>query len=112
MIMSWDLGIPMKKRKAREDSEGGLKRSHGRWEIITGWVDHGIDEEGEDVGDLKQSDGDILGDVTASTRKRQKAKRNSIPYENQWETDVAAFKPGKVKFAVFAMQESPALNVP
>lgn len=95
MIMSWDLGIPMKKRKAREDSEGGLKRSHGRWEIITGWVDHGIDEEGEDVGDLKQSDGDILGDVTASTRKRQKAKRNSIPYENQWETDVAAFKPGK-----------------
>jgi WD repeat-containing protein 48 len=102
MIMSWDLGISMKKRKAKEDSEDGLRRSHGRWEIMTGWADHGIDEEGEDPDDLKQSDGDILGDVTASSRKRQKAKLNSISYENQWETDVAAFKPGEVKFFVLS----------
>ena len=99
MIMSWDLGIPMKKRDAKQDSEDRSRRSYGRWEIMTGWADHRIDEEGEDADDhLKQSDGDILGDVTASTRKRQRAKLNSIPYENQWETDLVAFRPGKVKY--------------
>jgi WD repeat-containing protein 48 len=110
MIMSWDLGIPMKKRKAREDSEDGLRRSQGRWEIMTGWADNGIDEEGEDADDVKQSDGDILGDVTASTRKRQKAKLNSIPYENQWETDLVTFKPGKVKSLVLLCGNLALLN--
>jgi WD repeat-containing protein 48 len=99
MIMSWDLSIPMRKRK-REHSEDGLRRIHGRWELMTGWAEDGIYEEGDDGNDLKQSDGDILGDVSASGRKRQKAKLNSLPYEKQWETDVAAFKPGKVKCSV------------
>jgi len=101
MIMSWDLGVPMKKREAREDSKPGLRRAYGTWEIMTGWADEGMDEEGVDGDDLRQSDGDILGDVTSSSRKRQKAKPNTIPYEKQWETDVAAFKPGKVMFSTF-----------
>lgn len=103
MIMSWDLSIPMKKRK-REHLEGGLRRSHGRWELMTGWAEDGIDEEGDDADDLKQSDGDILGDVTGG-RKRQRARLNSLPYENQWETDLAAFKPGKVKCSPLSCED-------
>lgn len=110
MIMSWDLGIPMKKRNVRQDSQDELRRSHGRWEIMTGWADDRIDEEGEDADDFKQSDGDILGDVTGSTRKRQRAKTNSIAYEDQWETDLTAFKPGKVKYLSF-YAESYILNI-
>lgn len=102
MIMSWDLGIQMKKRKYRDNSGDGLRQSHGRWEIMTGWADHGIDEEGDDADDMKYSDGDILGDVTGSSRKRRQTKLNSIPYEQQWETDLAAFKPGKVKLSVLS----------
>jgi hypothetical protein len=30
----------------------------GRWDIMTGWADNWI-EEGEDAGDVKQSDGEI-----------------------------------------------------
>ncbi|KAF5378167.1 hypothetical protein D9615_007561 [Tricholomella constricta] len=90
LVMSWDLGIPMKKRK--EMSGDGLRRTDLRWETLTGWVDDSIDEETEDGDDRLQSDGDILGEVT---RRRQTKESSSSPYENQWETDIGAFKPGK-----------------
>ena len=54
-----------------------------------------------------RSDGDVLGDVTVSggRRRRRRPKReDGIPYEEQWETDMEAFKPGQVRrpsFAVF-----------
>lgn len=92
LIISWDLGIPMKKRKPREGDE--MKRTDARWEIMTGWADEVTDDETED-DDKLQSDGDILGDVTSSS-KRRKSNPTSIPYENQWETDLAVYKPGRV----------------
>ncbi|RDB19018.1 hypothetical protein Hypma_014361 [Hypsizygus marmoreus] len=92
LILSWDLGIPMKKRKISEDD--GSKRIENRWERMTGWADDTIDEEAEE-DDRMHMDGDILGDVTISGRKRQRSTVHSIPYESQWETDLAAFKPGK-----------------
>ncbi|GLB43006.1 putative protein with domain of unknown function (DUF3337) [Lyophyllum shimeji] len=93
LVISWDLGIPMKKRKPeRADS---LRRAALRWETMTGWADEGIDEETEDGEERVQSDGDVLGDVPMSGRRPRKSDTLSTPYEDQWETDLAAFKPGK-----------------
>ncbi|KAG6840938.1 hypothetical protein C0991_003122 [Blastosporella zonata] len=85
LVISWDLGIPMKKRKPKQ--EDSVKRRD--WELMTGWADE------EDIEDTVQSDGDILGDVTMSPRRRQKVNSQVIPLEKQWETDLAAYKPGK-----------------
>lgn len=94
LIMSWDLGLPMKKRKLKAETE--QMRRDGRWEIMTGWADDAIDEEAEDGEDRLQSDGDILGEVTANASRRRKTDSKTIPYEHQWETDLGAFKSGKV----------------
>lgn len=94
LIMSWDLGLPMKKRRLKAGTE--QMRRDGRWEIMTGWADDAIDEEAEDGEDRPQSDGDILGEVTANASRRRRTNSKTIPYEHQWETDLAAFKPGKV----------------
>jgi WD repeat-containing protein 48 len=104
LVISWDLGMPMKRRerKAESDSEGHLRRRVGRWEIMTGWGDDVIDEEAED-GEGSVGDGDILGDVTQSggRRLRHKSRGDSpIPYEQQWETDLEAFTPGKVSYTL------------
>jgi len=98
LVLSWDLGVPMKKRKVKDD---GLRRSGGRWEIMTGWGDDVIDEEGEEGDERPTSDGDILGEVTAgSSRRGQRILRrsNSLPLEHQWETDLDTFKPGTVSY--------------
>ncbi|KAG6916840.1 hypothetical protein DXG01_005139 [Tephrocybe rancida] len=85
LIISWDLGIPMKKRKAKHDDT--LRRRD--WELMTGWADE------EEIEDVVQSSGDILGDVTISPRRRQRINSQVIPYEKQWETDLTAYKPGQ-----------------
>ncbi|KAG6833152.1 hypothetical protein H0H87_010539 [Tephrocybe sp. NHM501043] len=84
LVISWDLGIPMKKRKSRQ--EDTLRRRD--WEFMTGWAD-------EEVEDTVQNDGDILGDVSLSARRRQRINSSVIPYEMQWETDLVSYKPGK-----------------
>ncbi|KAG5335573.1 hypothetical protein C0989_000981 [Termitomyces sp. Mn162] len=87
LVISWDLGIPMKKRKATKDDNS--KRRD--WEAMTGWADD------EEIDDSVQNDGDVLGDVTINPRRRQRVNSQVIPYEKQWETDLAAYnKPGKV----------------
>jgi WD repeat-containing protein 48 len=101
LVISWDLGIPLKRRerRAESDSEGRLRRTVGRWEIMTGWADDVIDEEAEDAEERSVGDGDILGDVTQNVGRRWKHKSGNdspLPYEQQWETDVEAFTPGKV----------------
>ncbi|KAF9441529.1 WD40 repeat-like protein, partial [Macrolepiota fuliginosa MF-IS2] len=88
LVISWDLGIATKKRKA-----GGGKSVGGKWEVLTGWADEGVEEEGEEDDQVVRSDGDILGDV--SYRRQRTPQRNGeFPYEHQWETDITAFKPG------------------
>ena len=103
LVLSWDLGITMKRRKLAGTDTTRRLRS-GRWEIMTGWADHAIDEEAEEHEERLHRDGDILGDVTPSKRR---ARRNSLPYESQWETDLASFHSGKVKTVVsFAIPTS------
>ncbi|KAH9475511.1 UBP9-binding protein [Psilocybe cubensis] len=93
LVMSWDLGITMKK-KFVDTANVGSKR--GRWEAMTGWGDDSIDEEAEDGEERLVSDGDILGDVTTNADRRRRAASVSgeLPHERQWETDILSFKPG------------------
>jgi WD repeat-containing protein 48 len=91
--MSWDLGARMKKRKGPDGKNDARRR--GRWEVMTGWDDEGLDEETDDAEERLVSDGDVLGDVTA--RRRPTSLASEIPYERQWETDMSAFQPGTVR---------------
>ncbi|KAF9552075.1 WD40 repeat-like protein [Agrocybe pediades] len=88
LIMSWELGIPMIKKRLKA---GALKR--GRWEQLTGWADDSIEEENEE--EAVGSDGDVLGEVTMKTEKRRRAASlaGEIPPERHWETDMNVFKP-------------------
>ena len=45
MAISWDLGVPMKRRAQRYGYTG---RSLRRWEVMTNWADDIIEEEEED----------------------------------------------------------------
>lgn len=89
LIISWDLGIPTKRRNPNQRNVAS-----GRWEVLTGWADDAIEEEGEDE-DQMRSDGDILGEVSYR-RQRMPQRSGELPYEQQWETDISAFKPGTV----------------
>lgn len=99
MVISWDLGIPTKKRSKRYGvSTDSLRRSTGRWEVMTGWADDVPEDDMEDPEEAK-SDGDILGDVRESggrRRGRTLASEDEIPYVEQWETDMDAFQAGTV----------------
>ncbi|TFY81290.1 hypothetical protein EWM64_g2722 [Hericium alpestre] len=75
-----------------------MRMASGRWEMMTGWADEVIDEEVEDGEEGPRSDGDILGDVKGSGKRRRTsaaADTTAIPLEQQWETDYAAFEQGK-----------------
>lgn len=97
MVIGWDLGIPMRRRAQRYGvAADGMSRSVGRWEIMTGWAD----EVAEDEDELEdpRSDGDVLGDVqdiNGRGRRRRPRPEDGIPWEEQWETDLEAFQPGK-----------------
>jgi len=93
--MSWDLGIPLKRRKQKGSANGSRRRA--RWEVLTGWGEGGIDEETDD-DDRLTSDGDVLGEVTnsISKRKREATLAADLPYEHRWEMDLSAFEAGTV----------------
>jgi WD repeat-containing protein 48 len=96
MVISWDLGIRMKKR-----SGGAIKTQKGRWEMITGWGNDVIDEENEeDVDDGLTnfgSDGDVLGDVTEAVKKRKGLSASDpLLHEQLWEIDTDSLESGKV----------------
>jgi len=91
LIMSWELGIPMAKKKFSPENS-----KRGRWEQLTGWADDSIEEEDEDG---VVSDGDVLGEVVMSTEKRRRAASLAAenPPERRWETDLTAFQPHTVR---------------
>ncbi|KAJ7224291.1 hypothetical protein GGX14DRAFT_424983, partial [Mycena pura] len=84
LVLSWDLGLSLRRRTVSDSI-----RRRGRWEALTGWADDAIDEEAEEADDRPTSDGDILGDVTAS-RRRVASSAHELPYEDQWELDSGA----------------------
>ena len=64
--------------------------------MLTGWGDDWYDDGEDDDTENEPSvgtDGDVLGDVTASVRKRLKSSLNR---EGDWELDPADFVPGQV----------------
>ncbi|KAG7093947.1 hypothetical protein E1B28_007580 [Marasmius oreades] len=79
MVNSWDLHVPMRTRqRARNVTRSRDVYEKYRWEIMTGWADD-VDEDNDDFGD-----GDVLGEVTGSQRKRRE-EINEVPYEERWE---------------------------
>ncbi|KIY47740.1 WD40 repeat-like protein, partial [Fistulina hepatica ATCC 64428] len=89
-VISRDLWLPTKRRKL------GGRPTMSRWEHMTGWADDVVDDDPSDGEDHYVSDGDVLGDVILSARKRRPRDSNrEIPYERQWELDTEAFVPGQ-----------------
>ncbi|OBZ73444.1 hypothetical protein A0H81_07250 [Grifola frondosa] len=80
--------------KRRTHRYGLTGRSLRRWEVMTNWADDVIEEEA-DEGEEIRSDGDVLGEVTGKVRKKSITTDNTIPYEEQWETDVEAYEARK-----------------
>jgi WD repeat-containing protein 48 len=111
LVMSWDLGVHMKRRRVKFD--GSQHRPVGRWETMTGWADDVIDEEADEADERLGSDGDILGEVSAtiSRRRHRLARRTSIPFEDEWETDLDAFKPEQVRFRVVWSLDNVSLRI-
>lgn len=100
LVCSWDLGIPMKRREQKYGAPSrSMRRGQGRWEIMTGWTDDIIEEDLEETDEYRSA-GDILGDVKGSDRRgrfRSNSVRDqSIPFEQQWETDMDLYEAGKV----------------
>jgi len=69
---------------------------------MTGWGDE-IADDTLDEDKVLPSDGDILGEVKGSSRRRglssAAASPGFIPFERQWEGDVDAFRPGRVRLS-------------
>ena len=96
LVMSWDLGLPTRRRKVKVGQS--MKVGQGRWETMTGWGDDVLDEDLDD-GDERVNDGDILGDVTDNLqrrRQRARSKAGEIPFEFEWELVQFTFRPGTV----------------
>ena len=69
---------------------------------MTGWGDDWYDDGDEDDtenGPSVGTDGDVLGDVTASVRKRRKSSAVSNE-EEYWELDPGEFIPGRVSISL------------
>ncbi|KAI9438924.1 WD40 repeat-like protein [Lactarius indigo] len=95
LVIAWDLNISMRQRTRKRDV---TRRRSTRWELITGWGDDVVDDVLDEDKDLR-SDGDILGEVKGSSRRRglstAAASPGFIPFEHQWEGDIDAFRPGR-----------------
>lgn len=88
LIISWDLGLPFRRR---HDSRHRRDRSD-RWEMLTGMGDETLAEEAEED---ERRDGDVLGDVKeGGGRKRRGSTTDQLPYELQWQLDSDALTSG------------------
>jgi WD repeat-containing protein 48 len=93
-VISWDLGLPLRRRRAAPSRRSRV----ARWEMLTGMADDALDEETEEE---ERRDGDVLGDVKESGgRRRRNSMRDDIPYERQWELDPERLEFGTVSAAL------------
>lgn len=102
MVISWDLHLPTRQRPTKLP-----KPQRGRWEMLTGWGDDWYDD-GEDDSENEPpagTDGDVLGDVTASVRKRRKSSA-ALNKEECWELDPSEFTSGQVRILTTAVSRS------
>lgn len=105
LIIARDLGVPMKRRRARV-----MPKAKDHWETLTGWADDDvIEEEDEERG----PDGDVLGEVVSTVLKKQRSMSLGfdLPIEHQWETDMSSFTPGvRSEFRQSAQAHSDWIN--
>ncbi|KZW03181.1 WD40 repeat-like protein [Exidia glandulosa HHB12029] len=80
LIISWELGMRMRRRIAGPDDGYGPGKPK-RWEAITGWDDE-FDEEDEESPVLA---GDVLGDVSKRKRSNTLSDSEVLAWEDQWE---------------------------
>ncbi|KAF7308542.1 WD-REPEATS-REGION domain-containing protein [Mycena chlorophos] len=99
LLISWDLGLPLRRRTATDNT-----RLRGRWETLTGWADDTIDEEAEEADERPTLDGDILGDVAASISRRRPSGAREVPFEDEWELDPDVPPPVRVYLARWSHQ--------
>ncbi|KAI6022697.1 hypothetical protein EDC04DRAFT_2935218 [Pisolithus marmoratus] len=81
-VISWDLGLPFRKRRTQPHGHPS------RWERLTSMEDEAWDDDAEE--EVEHRDGDILGDVKESGARRWKDRSNKngeMAYEHQWELD-------------------------
>lgn len=105
LIIAWDLSVPMKKRKQNRAPQSSRVNSH--WEVLTGWADDAIEEEGEE-DERVGTDGDVLGEVTSALKRQRSASvAGDAPLEQQWEVEMANFRPGSVRFPTLHACPSP-----
>ncbi|ESK85811.1 wd repeat containing protein 48 [Moniliophthora roreri MCA 2997] len=83
MIVSWDLHLKMRS-KAKNGTRIGKDQSRYRWELMTGWADDVLDEEGDDD---EFGDGDVLGEVTSKRKGLREDEGDELPYEHRWTMD-------------------------
>lgn len=95
LIISWDLGLPFRRRH-----DGRYRRDPlDRWEMLTGMGDETLAEEAEED---ERRDGDVLGDVKESGgRKRRGSTTDQLPYELQWQLDTDALTSGSVRHNIY-----------
>ncbi|KAG1750625.1 uncharacterized protein EDB91DRAFT_1108492 [Suillus paluster] len=88
LVISWDLGLPFKRRH-----DGRRRRDRiDRWEMLTGMGDETLPEEAEED---ERRDGDVLGDVKEGGGRRPRGSAtDQLPYELQWQLDVDALASG------------------
>lgn len=92
LVMSWDLGLPFRRRH-----DGRRRRGRSdRWEMLTGMSDETFADE---VEEDERRDGDVLGDVKeGGGRRRRGSTTDQLPYELQWQLDVDALTSGSVRY--------------
>ncbi|KAG1749376.1 hypothetical protein EDD22DRAFT_981841 [Suillus occidentalis] len=95
LIISWDLGLPFRRRHDSRHRRDRLDR----WEMLTGMGDETLAEEAEED---ERRDGDVLGDVKESGgRKRRGSTTDQLPYELQWQLDSDALTSGSVRHNIY-----------
>ena len=97
MVISWDLHLSARQRQTKPS-----KPQRGRWEMLTGWGDdwHDYGEDDTENEPSVGTDGDVLGEVSASARKRRKSNAASNK-EEYWELDPGEFTPEQVNTLLF-----------
>lgn len=97
LVLSWDLGLPMKAKAKPRDNHG--KKAKKKWEAITGWDDDEQTDEDEGT-EIPVSDGDVLGDVTSPAtmrRRRQNTFAGVAKPQFDWELDRERMLPRQVR---------------
>ncbi|CCO32778.1 WD repeat-containing protein 48 AltName: Full=USP1-associated factor 1 [Rhizoctonia solani AG-1 IB] len=89
LVAAWELGVPMKRRGAREKD----RKRH--WEALTGWDE--VDDDSEDDDD---DDEDAIGKPPRPKRVTPPIDGSGWAYEDRWEAAGDDLKPAQFRQSV------------